>query len=196
MFSSAYFNLVIKSELAESSAHSAVQAGTQAQPLGTPLCCRMLLTNLRASMWAVNGRHWLWGMSSVTHMSLPAPGNTHPRAVSCSRVKYKQPKGSQAWSHPAMGVARLLQEQEPAQLQWPADTGQCRVTMGLSFLNHSVCAWSLCVHGHCAPVSFSATKQQRGRKAEHQRHIHHHSADGKHLPGHKLSFLPSDKSLK
>lgn len=40
----------------------------------------MLLTNLRASMGAVCVRHRLWGMSFVTHMSLSAPGNTHPSA--------------------------------------------------------------------------------------------------------------------
>ncbi|KAL2302169.1 hypothetical protein Nmel_009586 [Mimus melanotis] len=88
------------------------------------------------------------------------------------------------------GGSRLLQEQEPAQLQRPAGTGQC-MTMRLSFLNHSVCAGSLCT---CFICSHKAAA--RGSKAEHQRRIYHHSADGKHLPGHRLSFLPSNKSLK
>lgn len=71
---------MITPELERSPVHSQVRAGTQPQPLETPLCCRTLLTNLRASMGAVYVRHRLWGMSFVTHMSLSAPGNTHPSA--------------------------------------------------------------------------------------------------------------------
>lgn len=183
---------MITSELEWSPAHSQVWAGTQPQPLEIPLSA--------AGCCSQTSEHWCeqfmsytdsgeWALSLTWAFLLLGTPTRVP--VSRKRVKYKQPKWSQARSHPAVGASRLLQEQEPAQFQQPADTGQCRITMRLSFLNHSVCAWSLCT---C--FIFSHKAEARGRKAEHQRHIYLHSADGKHLPGHRLSFLPSKRSLK
>lgn len=189
MFLSGYSNLVIKSELEGSPAHSPVWAGTQPPPLGTPLSvaghcsqtsehwCEQFMSDTASEEWALSPT---WAFLLL--------GTPTPVLISHRRVKYKQPKWSQAWSHPALGVSRRVQEQEPAQLQRPA-----LVSAGWPW---DCLSWiTMCVHGQCAPVSFSATKQQpeEARLNEHQRHIYHHSADGKHLPGHRLPFLPSLK---
>lgn len=154
MFLSGYSNLVITSELKWSPARSPVQAGTQAKPLGTPLCaaghclqtsehwCEQFLSDTDSGEWALSPT---WAFLLL--------GTPTPVPFSHWRVKYKPPKWAQAWSHPAVGVPGCSKSRN----QLSSSDQQALV----SAWPWGCLSWiTVCVQGHCAPVSFAATKQQ------------------------------------
>lgn len=153
----------IKPELQQSLAlcHQCRQVPSCTAIENSPLYHSTLLTNLWAPMRAAYVRHWHWWMSFVvTFMSFFASGNTQPGAC-----KLREGEVQAIKMIPGMDTSRhleasgLLQVQKPAQVQGPAGTGQWRITMRWSFLNHSMCAWPLPHLFSFQPQSSSQRKQ-------------------------------------
>lgn len=151
MFSSGCPNLVIKSELQGAlPIHQCRQGPSHTREL--PSLCRTLLTNLRASMGEVYVRHWPWGNELCRFVcSCEHPPERLSATGGWSTSSQNDPRHGHIllWGHPGCSKSRSelssSDQQALGSAGWPWDC---------------LCWITECVYAHCAPVPFSAPKQQ------------------------------------